>query len=329
MTIDKKQRPETGGDQYFPISPFMIFPEAYGDFSIYLKKGRHFLLYTRRGEQFTERHKATLYENGIEEVYIRTSQKTDYQEYLEKNLGEVLMKETIPIAVRSNVFYHATSTTIQEVVGSKLPTPVNEQLHRKLLNIVAASVRFICTKKALKTVASLMSHDYQTYTHSANVFIYTISILETYNLSDEEKLHCGLGALLHDIGKSSIPQSILNKPGKLNAREWEIIKTHPLKGVGQCSLLPLNQATINCILFHHEKCDGSGYPAGLKESNIPMASRVVSVADVYDAITSNRPYAEAVTPFRALSIMREDMKEALDPDVFRRLVLVLSGAEIV
>jgi len=327
--MNDKQNAADAEVRYFPISPFMIFPEAYGDFSIYLKKGKHFLLYTRKGEQYTERHKATLYENGIEEVYIRTTQKESYQEYLQHNLGNVLMKDNIPMSVRSNVFYHATSTTIQDVVQTKLPSPLSDQLHRKLLNIVAASVRFVCTRNALKTIASLMSHDYQTYTHCANVFIYTVSILETYPLSVEEKVRWGLGALLHDIGKSLVPQSVLNKPGKLNAEEFEIIKTHPIKGVGLCSLIPLDQATINCILFHHEKCDGTGYPAGLKESNIPLPAKVVSVADVYDAITSKRPYADAVTPFRALSIMREEMKDAFDPDVFKRLVLILSGAEIV
>lgn len=328
-SMKETERTEGLEERYFAISPFMIFPEAYGEFSIYLKKGKHYLLYTRRGEQFTERHKSVLYENGIEQVYIRTAQKPSYQEYLENNLGNVLMKESIPITVRSNVFYHATTTTIKDVVQAKLPAPLNEKLHSKLLNIVTASVRFVCTKNALKTLASLMSHDYQTYSHCSNVFIYTVSILETYQLSSEEKVKWGLGALLHDIGKTLIPQSILNKPGKLNAEEWEIVRTHPLKGVGLCSLIPLEQATINCILFHHERCDGNGYPAGLKEDNIPLAAKVVSVADVYDAITSKRAYADAVTPFRALSIMREEMSDAFDADVFKRLVLVLSGAEIV
>lgn len=316
-------------ERYFPISPFMIFPEAYGDFSIYVKKGKHYLLYTRRGEMFSERHKTVLYENGIEEVFIRTTQRVNYQEYLEQNLGQVLMKDSIPMLVRSNVFYQATTSTIREVVNTKLPAPLNIQLHKKLIKIVNASIQFLCKKNALKTLASLISNDYQTYSHCSNVLIYTVSMLETYQLTDAEKVGWGLGALLHDIGKSVIPSSILNKPGKLNNQEWELIKSHPLKGVGLCSLIPLEHSTINSILFHHEKCDGTGYPTGLMDSHIPLVAKVVSVADVYDAITSKRPYAESVTPFKALSIMREEMKNAFDPDVFKRLVLVLSGAQIV
>ncbi|MCE5244258.1 MAG: HD domain-containing phosphohydrolase [Syntrophobacteraceae bacterium] len=315
-------------DSFFAISPFMIFPEAYGNFSVYLKKGRHFLLYTHKGEQFTERHKETLYEHGVDELYIHTSQKLDYDEYVQQNLGGVLSNESIPLPVRSKVFYHSSTSAIKEIVRSRLPTTASAQLLGRLTGIVEASLRFICSKDALKTVASLMSHDYDTYTHSSNVFIYTAAIVETYYKRESEKIQCGLGALLHDIGKVHIPKKILNKAGKLNATEWEIIKTHPVKGVGMCAHIALEQSAINAVLFHHEKCDGKGYPAGLTKPYIPLPAKIVSVADVYDALTSKRPYAEAMTPFKALSVMREEMESAFDPDVFKRFVLVLSGAGI-
>jgi len=328
MTIDRDYA-QAKEELYFPISPFMIFPEAYGDFSIYVKKGKHFVLYSRKGELFTERHKTILYENGVEEVYIRSTQRPGFDDYVEQNLARVLLDDAIPIPVRSKVFYCASKTLIKDIMQSKLPGPLNPELHKRLLSVVTTSVRFFCNRNALKAVAALMSHDYQTFTHSSNVFIYTLSILETYHYANEEKTHIGLGALLHDVGKLQIPTTVLNKPGKLNNEEWEMIKAHPIKGVGLCSLVPLHQTAINCILFHHEKCDGTGYPAGLNNEDIPLAAKVVSVADVYDAITSRRPYADAVTPFKALTIMREDMKGSFDDDVFKRFVLILSGANIV
>lgn len=317
------------GEKYFAISPFMIFPESYGEFSIYVRKGKNYLLFTRKGEQFTERHKRALFENGVEEVFIRASQKHYYQDYLEQNLASVLKNETIPIQVRSHVFYHATTSSLQEMLQARLPSQLTSKLHQKLLKIVTASIKFMCTRDALKTIATLMSHDYQTYTHCTNVFIYSASILETYQMPDEEKIRIGLGALLHDIGKTLIPTQVLNKPGKLNNEEWDVVRGHPIKGMALCALIPLEQATVNCILFHHERCDGTGYPSGLAGDHIPLGAKIVSVADAYDAITSRRSYAEAVTPFKALSIMKEEMKDALDTDVFKRLVLVLSGADLV
>jgi putative nucleotidyltransferase with HDIG domain len=316
-------------ERYFAVSPFMIFPESCGGFSIYLRKGTHYLLYTRKGEQFAERHKTVLYENGIEEVYIRTAQKPEYDKYIEDNLAGVLLNESIPMPVRSKIFYHSSTMALREAIQSKLPKPLGLELHKKLINVVRASTKFMCTANALKTLAALMSHDYQTYTHSTNVFIYTLSILETYHLPEEEKVAAGLGALLHDIGKSLIPTPILNKPGKLNNEEWDIVKTHPAKGVGLCSKIMLEQTTISCILFHHERYDGSGYPAGLSGDDIPLPAAVVGTADVYDALTCCRPYAETYTPFKALTMMREVMKGAFDPEVYKRLVLILSGAKII
>jgi HD-GYP domain-containing protein (c-di-GMP phosphodiesterase class II) len=162
-----------------------------------------------------------------------------------------------------------------------------------------------------------------------NVFIYAMSILETFGIDREEKLHYGLGAILHDIGKLRISPMVLNKPGNLTNAEWELVKTHPVEGVGLCTRISLSQAAINCILFHHEKYDGSGYPVGLAGENIPFPARVTAVADVYDALTTKRVYGEARTPYEALMEMKGEMNQAFEPEILKRLVLVLSGAEII
>jgi HD-GYP domain-containing protein (c-di-GMP phosphodiesterase class II) len=146
---------------------------------------------------------------------------------------------------------------------------------------------------------------------------------------DKEKIiDAGVGAMLHDIGKSSIPKRILNKPGKLEPDEWELIKTHPVQGLGLCSMMSLSHTTLNCILMHHEKCDGSGYPCGLKQEALPLEIRILTCCDIYDAITSNRPYAKAESSFSALNTMRHHMKSALDMNVFSEFVLMLSDANI-
>ncbi|QJB56076.1 HD domain-containing phosphohydrolase [Pseudodesulfovibrio sp. zrk46] len=313
---------------YFPVSPVMLFPEALGDFSVYLWQGGDFVLYTKSGQKFTLKHRQVLHRNDVKEVYIQSSEKVQYEKYIEANLGKILLDESLPIEVRSNVFYEASTVVMQDVFDSKLPSGLRARHFNRLTDIVKNSIQFLASDNSLSAVAPFISHDYKTYTHCMHVFIYSVAVFQTYDMSDNEIFECGLGALLHDVGKAKIPRRILNKRGALTQSEREIIKEHPIHGVSMCAHLPMSQNTINCILFHHEKLDGTGYPAGLKSDNIPMPVRIISLADVYDALTTERPYAEGMDPYEALTLMRHDMRETLDMNVFKRFVAVLSGADM-
>jgi HD-GYP domain-containing protein (c-di-GMP phosphodiesterase class II) len=125
-----------------------------------------------------------------------------------------------------------------------------------------------------------------------------------------------------------IPLAIINKPGKLDPFERMVIETHPVKGAAMCTQLPLGSDVLNVILFHHERLDGSGYPAGMSRADIPIPLRIVALVDVYDALTTDRPYAKQRTPVDALTLIREEMGRQLDMDIFKRLVHILSGAQV-
>jgi len=313
---------------YFPVSPVMLFPEALGDFSVYLWQGGDFVLYTKSGQMFTFKHRQVLHGNDVTEVYIQSSEKPQYEKYIEENLGKILLDENLPIDVRSNIFYEASTVVMQDVFDRKLPSGLRARHFNRLTDIVKSSIRFLASDNSLSAIAPFISHDYKTYTHCMHVFIYSVAVFQTYDMDDNEIFECGLGALLHDVGKAKIPRRILNKRGSLTQAEREIVKEHPIHGVSMCAHLPMTQNTINCILFHHEKLDGTGYPAGLKSDNIPMPVRIISMSDVYDALTTERPYAEAMDPYAALTLMRHDMREAIDMNAFKRFVAVLSGADM-
>ena len=314
---------------YFPVSPVMLFPEALGEFSVYLWQGGDFVLYTRSGQKFTPKHRQSLHRNGVKEVYVQSSERPQYEQYIERNLGAILLDETLPIKLRSKVFYEASTVVMQDVFDRKLPTTLRARHFNRIAEIVKSSIKFLASDDSLSTVAPFISHDYKTYTHCMHVFIYSVAVFQTYDMTDNEIFECALGALLHDVGKAKIPRRILNKRGSLTTGERAVIKEHPVHGVSMCAHLPMTQNTINCILFHHEKLDGTGYPAGLKGDNIPMPVRIISMSDVYDALTTERPYAEAMLPYEALTLMRHDMREALDMHVFKRFVAVLSGADMI
>ncbi|WP_243544743.1 HD-GYP domain-containing protein [Pseudodesulfovibrio tunisiensis] len=313
---------------YFPISPVMLFPEAMGDFSVYLWQGGDFVLYTRSGQTFSVRHRQRLHDNGVTEIYVQSSERPQYESYVEAHLGNILMDENLPLELRSKVFYEASKAVMQDVFNRKLPTALRVRHFDRIADVVKNSIRFLSRDKTLTALAPFISHDYKTYTHCMHVFVFSATMFQTYDMTDQEMFECGLGALLHDVGKAKIPRSILNKRGALTRTEREIIKEHPLHGVSMCAHLPLTQNTINCILFHHERLDGTGYPAGIAADNIPLPVRVITLADVYDALTSARPYAEAMPPYEALTLIRHEMRDSVDMHVFKRLVAVLGGADM-
>jgi len=152
-----------------------------------LRFGNHYILYARKGEDVTERHKAILYENGVEEVYIRTDDRPHYEEYVERNLSRILLDESLPLPVRSRVFYSSALNTVQKALQVKLNLPMTVEQHQRLLRVVKSSLGFLGGKDALKALGSLMSHDDKVYTHSTNVFLYVVAMLDTYDRSERGK----------------------------------------------------------------------------------------------------------------------------------------------
>ncbi len=145
-------------------------------------------------------------------------------------------------------------------------------------------------------VTALDARDTETEGHSIRVTEYTIELAKLMGISDFEFLSTlRIAALLHDIGKIGIPDSILRKPAKLTPEEWEIMKKHPLIGYEIVKKINFLKNSAPIILHHHERWDGGGYPYGLKGEDIPLGSRIFAVADTIDAMTSDRPYRKALT----------------------------------
>lgn len=325
--------PETDVDNqdssYFAVSPLMIFPNTLGKFKVFLKQSGKYVLYAGENDQFNDRHRKRLHNHGVKEVYVKTLQRADFDKYVERNLPQILANEDISVPERSGVFYEASISVVKDVFESRLPPGLSKRQFSRIASFVEKSVAFLSEDASLKQVAALASHDYSVYTHCIHVFVYSTAILHSLNVDEDIIVQSGIGAMLHDLGKTVLDKDVLNKPGPLTPEERAAVNTHPVKGVALCMDMPLSHAASSCILLHHERMDGAGYPGGVREQHIPLHVRAVSVADVYDALTSTRPYAEAVTPFEALKIMRDDMAGAFDLDIYKRLVMILSGADII
>lgn len=173
---------------------------------------------------------------------------------------------------------------------------------------------------ALISLARLKTADDYTYLHSVAVCALMIALARKLGLDEQETREAGMAGLLHDLGKAGVPLEVLNKPGKLTEEEFALVKKHPEQGYKLLSESKgASQASMDVCLHHHEKFDGSGYPEGLAGENISLLARMGAVCDVYDAITSNRPYKAGWDPAESIKRMAE-WKGHFDPVVFQAFV---------
>ena len=165
-------------------------------------------------------------------------------------------------------------------------------------------------------ISHLKSYDDYTFHHSLSVAVLAIAIGRAMNMDRQTLTDLGRTAIKHDIGKILMPIEILNKTGKLTDEEFEIMKGHSAKGAEYLEKEGIGNRTMwQAIRAHHEKLDGTGYPDGLKGAEIPLFARIISVADVYDAITSYRPYRGPMSPSAAFELVTGDVGRAFEYDI--------------
>ena len=157
--------------------------------------------------------------------------------------------------------------------------------------------------------------DKETEGHTLRVTDWTVKLASLAGMSGTEIVHIRRGALLHDIGKMGIPDHILGKTGKLTPAEWDIMRQHPIYGYNMIHPIEFLRPAADIPYCHHEKWDGSGYPRGLKGEQIPYAARLFAIVDVWDAITSDRPYRKAWSPEEALQYIESEKGRQFDPQI--------------
>ncbi|UCG51958.1 MAG: response regulator [Candidatus Latescibacterota bacterium] len=176
----------------------------------------------------------------------------------------------------------------------------------------------------LSTVKALMSiieaKDAYTKGHTERVADYSVALAKRMKLDKDDLRDLAFAAVLHDIGKLVIYERVLNKPGSLNAEEWELLKSHPEIGASIIENMEFLSGAVPFVRYHHERFDGNGYPAGLVGEEIPLGARIITVADSYDAMTTNRPYREALSKSVALSTMKSKSGTQFDPRVVESMI---------
>jgi PAS domain S-box-containing protein len=176
-------------------------------------------------------------------------------------------------------------------------------------------------------VKALDIRDHETQGHTQRVTQMALRLAEAVGMGEEERLHVRRGALMHDIGKVGIPDRVLLKPGKLDDEEWEIMRRHAAYAYEWLFPIEYLAPALAIPYCHHEKWDGTGYPCGLKGEEIPLAARLFALVDVWDALSSDRPYRKAWPPEQVMEHLRSLGGTHFDPQILEVFLKILAGDE--
>ena len=266
--------------------------------------------------------KEILRQKQLGQLFIDKKDDWRFQLFMEDSIAAMVADTAISLQKKSEVIY----TCAKDIMIDIFDNPRSGKNLRRAHNITDNIIRFALTSyESIPSILRLGSRDYYTFSHCVNVSVFFIGLWLMIGKGTEHDLQeCALGCLLHDVGKSEIDGRILKKPGRLTHTEFEIMKGHPQLGYNLMrGNLP--ESSLEVILHHHEKANGLGYPHGLKEDEIGDYVKIAIIADVYDALTTERPYANARSPFNALLYMKEEMVGHFEHKKFTEFVRFLGG----
>lgn len=305
------------GSAFFAVDPLSINPASLTDFSLFERYPPQNGVYRFRcllvdtGAVEIARLKAML--ENWDTVYIHKNEVQKYKEYVKDNLEFIFNHASIPAEKKTGILLRLSTDVIKETFAAPfVPQAKISETVDNLEKFVSQALDFLSGIESLKGITTMIGHDYDTHTHSIKVgwlsAVFINSNQDLFGNPGRERLkqlllHATVAGCLHDLGKVKIPENVIHKPGRLNNLEYVLMQSHPAFGVALLFDKKLPNETLQAILYHHENEDGSGYPCGLTGDEIPLSAKICHIADVFDALTSARPYKKGKTPIEALKIM--------------------------
>ncbi len=318
--MSKADRNQQSGYRELPLSLLKI-NEKY-EFDIFFIIKEEFRLFAAKGAYFTKEHSDIL-RSVSTKLYVRVEDWDKVEEYKAGLLNMILMDPKVSTKEKAEVAFATSMKSIRDVFDVADSRTI-EQVEKNADEIVKL---ILSEQEVMDNLLWINSHDHFTYQHSVKVGIYATALsLKLFNnkLSRHELKALSAGYFLHDIGIAEVPQEILDKRDPLSPHELDIIRMHPLKGYDR--LLETGHLTPEAaaiVLSHHERFNGSGYPFAREGDGIPIYAKICCIADVFEALTSTRPYRQSKDPFQALRVMQQEMSQDFDAELFRAFVLLL------
>lgn len=305
------------GSSFFAVDPLSINPATLADFALFERYPaqdgmfRFRCLLTETDAVTVDRLKDML--SNWDTVYIHNAEAQDYKAYIKDNIGFILNNDAISTSKKTEILVNLSTDAIKETFAAPfVPQAKICETVNNLEKFVFRALDFLSSIESLNGIATMIGHDYDTYTHSVKVgwlsAVFIKANQDLFGNPGRERLNqlllqATVAGCIHDLGKVKIPENVIHKPGRLNNLEYVLMQSHPAFGVALLFEKKLPNDTLQAILYHHENEDGSGYPCGLAGDEIPLVAKICHIADVFDALTSARPYKKGKNPAEALKIM--------------------------
>jgi putative nucleotidyltransferase with HDIG domain len=272
-------------------------------------------LYCSADVQLTEQDLDRLLERGCRSLYISNAAYADFTDQLTASLGDILADNATPAEQRLAVLQSAMSLEIETAFHT-----IDSDRFVSLSRHVSRQINSLLNENEVmpSKLVQMLRHDFYTFTHITNVATYASLMAAELGLTADEQRLVTEGGLLHDIGKRFIPSAVLCKRTKLTDAEWDLIRSHPQRGYEDlCDRVDLERSQLMMVYSHHERIDGKGYPVGLMGEEIHPWARLLSVVDVFDALTGARPYRSSWKVQDALAYLERNAGTQFDGDMVR------------
>lgn len=308
---------------YFPIEKETMLPGFKIYFNVYKKSDLDVELYFGPDK---EKDVSGIVPEDVQDtqsaIAIHNNDIPLYKKYINEITLELRKNNKNTTPAQYSILRENSKFIIKDI----LENPRSGETYQKAGDLVKTLTETILNNQNnFASLLTINSHDYYTYTHSLNVCSLSIGLGRELELrKDPDLFELGLGALLHDIGKCSIDPRILNKPGKLTDEEFKLVQNHVItaKTILNENKTEIPRNSLLTILQHHEKLSGKGYPYNLKGSQVSIFGRICSLIDFYDALTTERSYKKAFSPFQAFELLSK-IKEDYDHNLIKKLIVIM------
>ncbi len=302
MWGDDSETKRSALDQYIPIYILSLTVDTVLDFDLYVYSGHGMVLFRSSELPLTVESRNEMMQANLKRLYISKNDRRRYQKHVQNHISQILADQSVDEFTRASIVYDSAKELVRDVFAD----PTKGENIKESQAFVESTVQYVLEgRNAFHNMLRVMSFDYTVYTHSVNVCTFALALANAAGIDKtNELIELGTGALLHDIGKARIPETVLHKPGPLDQAEWETIRMHPQWGVeiiSETDLIP--EASYYPIWQHHERRSGTGYPNKLSDNDMHVYGKIVAIADAFDAMTTNRVYRKANDSFSTLKTM--------------------------
>ena len=319
---------DTGSNSFRPINIEFLAKGTGDSFDIFLQSdSENFVKFASTDPKHQDKVLRLLEEGEIDqEFYIREEDLFKYYQYATQSLRSVMSNPNVPLETKTKKVYEVSQGAMKEFFSYNASTKILES-SEEVMDMMEDCLS--TADAGFAGISQITSKDYYTHTHSVNVGLYCMTFGTKVGLPKDDVKQLGLGGMLHDVGKSKIDTTLINKNGKLNDEEFEQMKSHSPMGAelltGMCCYKDI---VINMAGQHHEKFKGGGYPQGLSGDEISMHARICKIMDVYDALTTRRSYKKALTVMDTLTLMTRQMANDFDPKLLQLFIKVMGPSMV-